>query len=434
MRLALAALVLLASLARAEVQTDPASGLQYEVVQPTGLDATAPAPLLVCLHGAGDGLVDFRRGLRVIAPAVRRFRCLFVQSPDKAGWPRGAQTGVAAIASAVAAAQPTRGTILMGYSAGGWVGAVAVWRSPEVFEGALLVGSIGLEPPPRELGPGRQTPSVFWSLGTEDNAVKRNGGFDLAALEKHLADAGWAPERWRIDALEGKGHAMDGPSVERGLAFLAARLEATTPATDEDRAAAARVPGLIEAKDWDGLRQLVLPIADSRRGEAKGLLAAALLDLPKARDPATSRAGIDLLGALGDARAVPVLAGLADKLARDPARHHAAIAALGRLGGPAACAALVKVARKADPPEAQLAAVAALARCGGRDEVAPLLQELDEAEDQRKEQLSRDLNGALRELTGQEITGARMWRAWRDAVKKAEKAAAARGPDPGHKD
>ena len=98
--------------------------------------------------------------------------------------------------------------------------------------------------------------------------MKRNGGFDLAALEKHLGEAGWAPERWRIDALQGKGHAMDGPSVERGLAFLLARLDATQPATDDDRAAAAKVPALIAGEDWDGLRQLVLPIADSRRGES----------------------------------------------------------------------------------------------------------------------------------------------------------------------
>src|SRR5215212_4364774 len=114
MLLALAALV---ARARAEVETEPVSKIRYVVVEPVGAAPDAPTPLLVCLHGRGDGLETFRRGLRVAAPASRRFRCVFLQAPDaEQGWQAAQLEGIARVASAVAVARPTRGTILLGYS------------------------------------------------------------------------------------------------------------------------------------------------------------------------------------------------------------------------------------------------------------------------------------------------------------------------------
>lgn len=419
MRRALLAMLLLAAAARADVLTEPRSGLRYEVVLPPGWDGTRSAELVVCLHGSGDAFDAFRKGLRAFAPSIRRSIQAYVQSPDRDGWPRTAADGIALVASAVAAAHPVDGALLLGYSAGGWLAASTLYQHPDVFDGALLVGSIGAEPPPRRLAP--RSPLVYWSLGTEDPAVTRNGGFDLAALERHLDAAGWPRDRWTIDALQGKGHELDGPSVDRGLEWLRGRLLATgPPATDADREAAARVAALAAADDAAGLRALAAPVLAGRRREARALLAGALLELPAAKDRAVSLAAIELLGRLRDPRAAPVLAGLLERLSKDEGRQAAAIEALGALGGPEAAAALVKVARRWEHGgRPQVAACAALARCGGKDEVGPLIAELEEAERQARAAHVDALDAALAGISGQALRGSRAWKAWRSAMQKA---------------
>jgi pimeloyl-ACP methyl ester carboxylesterase len=162
-----ALLVLLASSAlRAQERVDAASGLRFEVARPTGWDGEAPVDVLVCLHGSGDKADTFRRALRVVAPGVRRFACVYVQSPDEKGWPASAVPGVAAIASTVRAELPGQGLFLFGYSAGGYTGTTCVFERPDVFEGILVAGSIASHQPPADA---RVKARLFyWSVNPDD--------------------------------------------------------------------------------------------------------------------------------------------------------------------------------------------------------------------------------------------------------------------------
>lgn len=118
-----------------------------------------------------------------------------------------------------------------------------------------------------------------------------------------------------------------------------------------------------------------------------------------------------------------MLAGALPRLQRDPVRHVAAIRALGALPGPESAKALLAVLRRRDGDLApQVAAAEALARIGGRSEVRALVLELKGAEDERGGQrLAEAIDAALREVTGHELSGGRVWRAWWDQVGKKER-------------
>lgn len=410
---------LVATTARADERVHAASGLTYEVVPPTGWDGQAPVDVLVCLHGSGDQLSTFRRGLRVVAPGVRRFLCVFVQSPDAQGWPSSALDGVAAIASEARAGHPGHGLFAFGYSAGGNLASSLVYQRPDVFEGAVVAGATGARQPPNDARVHARR--LYWALNPDDTTF--GGREAVERLRGWLTAAGYDPARWRIDLREeeGLGHGLDGAAVERGLEWLRAETLAEVPATDDDRARVAEVAALVSGKgaDPDALRALAAPILEARRGEARALLAAALEGLPRHRDAALSLAGIELLGRLGVPASVDALAGALSRLQRDPARHVAAVRALGQLGGPEAAKALLGVLRRRDGDlSPQVAAAEALARVGGRAEVRALVAELNEAERERREALAAAIDAALHELTGHELSGGRVWRAWWEQVGK----------------
>ncbi len=403
--------------ARADERVHAPSGLTYEVVPPTGWDGAAPVDLLVCLHGSGDQVNTFRRGLRVVAPGVRRFLCLFVQSPAAQGWPLDALDGVAALAQEVRAAHPGQGLFAFGYSAGGNMAAALVFQRPDLVEGAVVAGAIAARQPPNDAR--AHARRLYWAVNADDATF---GGRDaVERLRGWLGAAGYDPARYRIDLREeeGLGHGLDGEAVERGLEWLRAETLAEAPATDDDRASVTEVAALVSAKDAtpDALRALCAPIVEGRRGEARALLAAALEPLLKHRDAALSLAGIELLGRLGARESADALAGALSRLQRDADRHVAAVRALGAIGGEAANKALVPVLRRGDPG-AQVAAAEALARSGGRAEVRALVDELNEAERERRERVAAAIDAALREVTGHELSGGRVWRAWWEQVGK----------------
>lgn len=415
------ALVLLASSSlRAQEGVDAESGLRFDVARPTGWDGEEPVDVLVCLHGSGDKADTFRRGLRTVVPGVRRFLCVYVQSPDAQGWPASAVGGVTAIANAVRAETPGQGLFLFGYSAGGYVATTCLFERPEVFEGALIAGSIASRPPPAD--DRVRARLLYWAVNPDDPTF--GGAAEVEKLRGWLTAAGYDEARYRIDLREeaGLGHGLDGAAVQRGLDWLRERSFALEPATDDDRARVAQVAERVAAKDPAGLRALATPIMTSRRGEARALLLAALTDLPKHRDAGLSRAGIDLIGRLGLPAGADALAGALSKLQRDPERHVAAVRALGGIVSPASCRALLTVLRRRDGDLApQVAAADALARVGGRAEARALVNELNEVEKEGREALATSLDLALREVTGHELSGGRVWRAWWEQVGRRER-------------
>lgn len=430
MRTAAATLALIACLLGSARAQDPArdervhepSGLRYLVVPPTSWDGRAPVDVLVCLHGSGDGLGTFRRGLRVIAPGVRRFLCVFVQSPREQGWPLDAVDGVAAIASEVRAQHPGRGVFALGYSAGGNMAAALVFQRPDVVDGAVVAGAIAArQPPDAARVQGRR---LYWAVNADDATF---GGKDaVERLRGWLQAASYDPARYRIDLREepGLGHRLDGAAVERGLEWLRTESLTDAPATDEDRAIVERVAALVKTKDADpdALRALAAPIVEGRSGEARALLAAALEGLLRHKDAALSLAGVELLGALAVPSSAGPLAQALSRPQRDQERQVAVIRALGWIGGDDAVKALMTVLRRRGGDlSPQLAAAAALARAARRSEVRALVSELNEAEDEKRPQLAAAIDAALREVTGHELSGGRTWRAWWEQIGKKER-------------
>jgi predicted esterase len=414
------ALVLLATTALcAQDRVEPESGLVYQVVPPTGWDGAQPVDVLVTLHGSGGEKDLFRRSLHVAVPGVRRFACVYVQSPDAQGWPQRAVPGVAAIASAVRAELPGQGLFLLGFSAGGSMSTACMFERPDLFEGAVIACAIAWRQPP--VDPRVAARHLYWAVNADDETF---GG--LAAIENlrgWLKDRGYDEARYRIDLHEepGLGHRINPDAVQRGLDWLRERAFALEPATDDDRARLAQVPERIAAKDAAGLRALADPIVTSRRGEARALLLTALAELPRHRDPELSRAGIDLLGRLGLTDGAAPLAGAISKLQRDPERQVAAIRALGGIVSPESCRALLTVVRRRDGDLApQVAAAEALARVGGRAEVRTLINELNEVEKEKRPALAAAIDRALHEITGHELGGGRVWRAWWEQVGRRE--------------
>lgn len=409
--------------ARADERVHAPSGLVYEVVRPTGWDGQEPVEVLVCLHGSGDRLANFRRALRVLVPGVRRWLCLFVQSPEERGWPPAAAEGVAALAAEVRAAHPGAGTLLLGYSAGGQAATACLFERPDAFDGALVTGAIAHRQPPADARVKARL--VYWAVNPDDATF--GGAEAVERLRGWLTAAGYDEERYRIDLREapGLGHRIDGAAVQRGLDWLRARGLAA-PATDDDRARAADVERRLAARDAasaDDLRALAAPIVAGRSTEARALLAAALAQGPRHRDPALALAAIDLLGRLGDPAGGEALVAALPRLRRDPARHAAAARALGGVATPAASRALAALLERRDGDQAaQVAAAGALARIGGRAETPALIGALASAERDDRPALVAAIEAALREVTGyEELAGARRWRAWWEQVGKRER-------------
>ncbi|MCO5168490.1 MAG: hypothetical protein M9894_19295 [Planctomycetes bacterium] len=417
----LLALVLVGAAARAEERVHAPSGLAYEVVPPTGWDGEDPVEVLVLLHGSGDRLANFRRAMRVLVPGARRFLCVYVQSPEERGWPLTVVDGVAALASEVRAAHPGEGTLLLGYSAGGQAATACLFQRPDAFDGALITGAIAHRPPPDD--PRVRARLLCWAVNPDDETF--GGREAVERLRGWLAGAGYDEARWRIDLREapGLGHRIDGAAVQRGLDWLRAGL-AAAPATDDDRERVAQVERLLAGRDPspDDLRALARPIVAAPGGEARDLLAAALAGTPRHRDPAVALTGIELLGRARVAAGAAALAAALPRLQRDPARQAAAARALGAVPTPEATRALLGVLRRKDGDLApQVAAAEALARIGGRAEAPALIGELAAAERDGRGRLAAALEAALREVTGHELTGARVWRAWWEQVGRKER-------------
>ncbi|MBX3468375.1 MAG: hypothetical protein KF878_16000 [Planctomycetes bacterium] len=415
---ALAAVALAAARpARAEERVHAPSGLVYEVVRPTGWDGQEPVEVLVCLHGSGDRLANFRRALRVLVPGVRRWLCLFVQSPEERGWPPAAAEGVAALAAEVRAAHPGAGTLLLGYSAGGQAATACLFERPDAFDGALITGAIAHRQPPADARVRARL--LYWAVNPDDATF--GGAEAVERLRGWLAAAGYGEERYRIDLRDapGLGHRIDGAAVQRGLDWLRGRGLAA-PATDDDRARAADVERLLAARDAasaDDLRALAAPIVAGRSAEARALLTAAL-----APGPGKPRPGPGLNSdrpprppdPAGGERSSPP-----SQPAARPARH--AVPREPSAAWPPAPGARGPPSGDGDQA-AQVAAAGALARVGGRAEAPALIGALASAERDDRPALVAAIEAALREVTGyEELAGARRWRAWWEQVGKRER-------------
>lgn len=409
-RLAGAALLLLGvvGLARAEEKVH-ASGLRYEVVPPPGWDGKAPLDLLLCLHGSGDKLNEWKIGLSVLVPELRRTLRLLVQSPLPHGWPDDVVPNLIALTREVRDAHPVRRTLVFGFSAGGNVSTLCLYKDPELFQGALVGGATTAIRPPRE-GPAKERALCF-SIGEDDPIEERMGG--AAGLRKLFDESGWAPERVRIDIVPGIGHTLSRPHLMEGFQWLLDQTGDAAPATDAQRARAATAAGLVEQGDADGLRALARELAPVGR-EARGLLATALEPLLAHKDPARARLGAELLGWLALPTSVPALDKALDRWKRDPETAAAIARALGRIADPAAEKALLQlIKRSAWQGPVQVAAAEGLAVIAGDKAVHPLVDALKSAEKKGDEPLCTALELALRETTGQPLLkGAIQWSLW----------------------
>lgn len=404
----LTGLCALAAPARGEEQVH-ASGLRYEVVPPPGWDGKAPLDLLLCLHGSGDKLSEWKIGLGVLVPELRRHLRLLVQSPAAQGWPQDVVPNLAALTSEVRAAHPVRRTLVFGFSAGGNVATLCLYQHPDLFQGALVGGATTAVRPPRE-GPARER-WVCFSIGADDPIVGRMGGAE--GLRGLFKESGWEDERVRIDIVPGIGHTLSRPHLLEGLDWLLERAGEAAPASDEEQTRVAVAGELVESGDEAGLRALTAEMARSGR-EARALLARALEPLLSHKDPARARLGAELLGWLAVSDAVPALDKALDRHKRAEEVAAAVARALGRIPDPAAEKALLQVIkRSAWQGPVQVAAADGLAVIASESALRPLVDVLKGAEKRKDEALCAALERALRETTGQPLLeGAIQWSMW----------------------
>lgn len=409
-RAATLALLLLGSglAARAEEKVHE-SGLRYEVVPPPGWDGKAPLDLVLCLHGSGDKLADWRTGMGLLVPELRRTLRLFVQSPLDHGWPGEVAKDLAAITREVRDAHPVRRTIVFGFSAGGNVATLCLFGHPDLFQGALVGGATVAIRPPRE-GPAKER-SLCFSIGADDPIVPKMGGVE--ALRGLFRDSGWSEEQVRIDLPPGIGHTISRPHFVEGLSWLLDRAGEGAPASEAERARVSEAEALVERGDRDGLWRLVKELGTAGR-EARGLLAARLEPLLSEKDPPRLRLGCELLAWLAAPGSVPALDRALDRTKRDPEGCAAVARALGRIPDPAAEKALLQLFRRAAFRGApQLAAAEGLALVAGDGALRPMVDALRAAEERKDEALAAALERALREATGQPLLqGGVQWSAW----------------------
>ena len=402
-RTALALALLLAPALRAEdeVRTH-ASGLRYLVLPPPGVEG-GPVDLLLCLHGRGDDLKNMRIGLSVAVPELRRCLRVFVQAPEGKGWTIDGAGDVAALVKELQGQHPVRRTIGFGFSAGGNMVTVLLFKHPDVLQAALVAGATVFIPPPRD-GPARDRP-MFFSLGADDPITPKIGGAE--GLRRLFDEAGWAQEAVRIDVLPGVGHTLSRPNLIEGMAWLEARLGGAAPATEAERAA------VEAADDPDALRAAAQALAGAGE-EARALLAAKREPLLSEKDPARARLACELLGWLGLARSVGPLERAIERWKKDEETAAAAALALGRIAAPAAeKARIAALKRSAYQGPIQVAAARGLANAGGEAALKPLVEALKSAEKRGDARLGEALELALRETTGQPLLETHVqWSMW----------------------
>lgn len=397
--IALIACLSAAALAEEKVETH-ANGLRYLVLPPPGSDGTAPMDLLLCLHGRSDNLENMRIGLSVTVPELRRCLRVFVQAPQ--GWTMEGAGDMAALVKELAAKHPVRRTFVFGYSAGGNMASVLLFKHPDVFQGVILANATVWIPPPRD-GPAKDRP-MFFSLGADDPITPKIGGAE--GLRKMFDDAGWAKEAVRIDVLPGFDHDhLSRPNLVEGMAWLEERLGGSAPATDAQKAT------VEAAKDADALRAAAKELAGAGK-EARALLAAKLEPMLTEKDAARARLGCELLGWLALPESTGPLERAIERWKKDDETASAAAAALGRI--PAGEKALIAVLKKsALQGPIQVAAAKGLANVGSDAALKPLVEALKSAEKRGDSKLGLALELALRETTGQPLLKTYLqWNAW----------------------
>lgn len=394
--------------ARAEERLGPGE-LRYDLLPARGAGPDQPRDLVIGLHGK-DGKKETMGGwLEKLLPPLADTHRVWVQS-NTSHWQRDVIPHLTALARRLRRELPVRHVIVIGFSAGGFLGTGLVFGEPSTFDAGIIAGATGWGRPQDEASRARP---VFWSIGEQDEVVKNNGGVER--LRASLEEAGYPAERWQIDVVAGLAHTLDAASLARGLEFVRARLAADDALTAEDRARLEALQEAVKAKDAtaQALRDAAGPLLSAGR-EARRAAAQALLPLLK--DPRGERglAALELAGRSGEPLLGPALAKAWGKVKKEEPAALALLSALGALEAGAGLPGLIDRLGDWDlEGKVQLTAAAALGEGGNPAAIDPLIAALRAAEKKKRAEYAAALEAALRAITGAGAEGAAGWQAWR---------------------
>lgn len=406
--------VALAPAVRGEERLGPGA-LKYDLVLAKGATPDQPKDLVIGLHGK-DGTKEVLGGwLEKLIPSLTDTHRVWVQS-NTPHWQRDVVEPMTQLVRQLRRELPVRHVIVIGFSAGGFLGTALVFNQPETFDAALIGGATGWGRPQTDAAKRRP---VWYSIGDQDGVVKNNGGVEQ--LRASLEETGYPSDRWQIDVVPGLGHTLDGKSLNRGLDFVRARLIADDALTAADKTALEALTATVKAKDGtaDALEQALTPLLASGR-EARLAAAQALLPLLKDPDDERGLKALQLAERSGEPVLGPALAKAWAKVKKDEIHCLALISALGALEAGAGLPGLLERLGGWDHDgRVQLATATVLGRTGNPAAIDPLIAALRAAEKKKRDDYVTALDQALTAITGAEQKGAAAWQAWRQKAGKS---------------
>ncbi|MHC5019604.1 MAG: HEAT repeat domain-containing protein [Planctomycetota bacterium] len=407
--LLLLAVALAAAPAAAEQRTHGPTGLEYELLTPSGWSAATPVELFVCLHGAGDNAANFRSAVEGAVTPMKQYLRIYVNSPSRQGWPGDADGKVLQLVKDLKQELNPKRIFGFGFSAGGYMTTSTAFPNPDLYAGAVVTGAtFRVQPPANDEC---RSKFWYWSLGDQDALVKQSGGIET--VRKGFANAKYDPTHYVVDVVEGLAHRLDGKSLSTGVAWVVAQSDAADQMTAEDKRLADSVSDPVKAGDAAAIRAIAAKIVATRRAATKHYFWGKVKKLCSSKEPELVALAIELAGELGAPAAAKDLAKLLSKEKANAEGYVALITIMGKLGEGAVKPLGKLLSKWEHDGKPQIAAAQALGAIGSKAALGSLLKALKSAE--KKEEraaYTEALNAALQRITGAKETGSTAWKRW----------------------
>jgi predicted esterase len=412
--------------AHAEKFTDDRTGLEYLLEPPADWDTVTPVNLLICLHGAGDKAENFKatlEGREGLNARLFKYMRVYPQSPSAAFDP--ARTGdLVQLIETIIEQQKSKNvtvehSVLMGFSAGGFMAGAVIARKPDLFDGAIICGATRTSALPKK-GKLRER-FQFWSIGTKDDVCPPS---EIQKLRDDLVAGEYGAAQAKIDIVPDLIHEIDNASVIRGFDFVELGIESLKPMTADEKAAIDRLEDEAKTEDENRLRTAMRKALETPHREARDYFYDKFARFAKHKNARVSLVAIEGLGLVADARGAEVLLKLSIP-PKDEDRHIAWATSLGQIADASAVKALGARLKKWDGEAGatQVKCAWALGEIGGLPAIDALIDALKLTERREDRAAATEaILAALRKIAAgavaDDVTKASDWEKWYLAEKK----------------